>query len=992
MTTAARACPACRTPLPEEALFCLHCGRATPTEPGVPPRTEVTDASEIARVRRALAGRGYSVERVLGEGGMATVYLATDLKHRRQVAVKVMRPDLAATLGAERFLREVEIAAQLNHPHILPVHDSGDADGVLFYVMPYVEGESLHERIKRETQLPVEEALRIAREVSEALAYAHGRKIVHRDIKPANIMLTTGHALVADFGIARAVGASGAGITQTGFSLGTPHYMSPEQASGSATVDGRSDIYALGCVLYEMLSGEPPFTGPTAQAIVLRGMTEAPRPLTSSREGLSPAIEAVVARSLTKNPADRWQTAGEFAKALGSAEDQLRLGPLSGARTPTAMPAIGTVPGAGKVWGLFLGIGALALILVYGLVQRWGLPVWALGLALALFAIGGVVLFLTGKMEARRAAGGAVTGLAARFTWRNATLGAASALVFWAVVATLLVFRGPAGAATARSVVRLAVLPFENRGAAEDNYFVDGMADQVRGKLMGLAGFQVTARASSDQYRETRKTPQEIGRELGVDYLLTSTVSWIKSSGGTSRVQVVPELINVKTGAGTWQQSFDADLTDIFQVQGSIATQVAGALNVALAPQEEQELVERPTSNLAAYDLYLKGLAVPGNDPSSLRQSIAHYEQAVALDSTFAEAWARLGRVLSNLYFNSTPSPEVAARALRAIDRAKALAPDAVLTHWARSLYLVNVKNDPEAARAEVMAAMRLSPNDPQVLRMAAGMESSRGRWPEALAHAQQAVKVDPRSRGAKTNLFGYLVSLRKYPEALALGREILAEAPGDLGTQENMAFIHLMQGDLAGARGVIRAVPAEVPRTALVSYFALYQDLYWVLEDADQQLVLRLPPSMFDDDRAIWATTLMQVWTLQGDQARARAFADTAQAEFARQIQDTPNDPQRHIFRGLALATLGRKDEAITEAVLGASFNPLSQDQNVGTYYQHQLIRVYILAGEHEKALDLLEELVKIPYVLTPGYLRIDPNFAPLKGNPRFEKLLQGA
>ena len=243
MTTASRACPACHTPLPDEAHFCLHCGTATPTEPGVPPRTASTDVGEIARVRRALAGRGYTIERVLGEGGMATVYLATDVKHRRQVAVKVMRPELAATLGAERFLREVEIAAQLSHPHILPVHDSGDAEGVLYYVMPYVEGESLHDRIKRETQLPVDEALRIAREVGEALAFAHGRRIVHRDIKPANIMISAGHALVADFAIARAVGG-GAAITQTGFAVGTPQYMSPEQASGSEAVDGRSDIFA----------------------------------------------------------------------------------------------------------------------------------------------------------------------------------------------------------------------------------------------------------------------------------------------------------------------------------------------------------------------------------------------------------------------------------------------------------------------------------------------------------------------------------------------------------------------------------------------------------------------------------------------------------------------------------------------------------------------------------------------------------------------------
>src|SRR5690349_13988551 len=206
MTTATRACPTCRTPLPEKAHFCFECGTATPSEPGVPPRTAGTDTNELARVRAALAGRGYAVDRVIGEGGMATVYLATDEKHRRQVALKVMRPDLAATLGAERFLREVEIAAQLSHPHILPVHDSGDADGVLFFVMPYVDGESLHDRIKRETQLPVDEALRIAREVGEALAYAHSRRIVHRDIKPANIMLSAGHALVADFGIARAVG------------------------------------------------------------------------------------------------------------------------------------------------------------------------------------------------------------------------------------------------------------------------------------------------------------------------------------------------------------------------------------------------------------------------------------------------------------------------------------------------------------------------------------------------------------------------------------------------------------------------------------------------------------------------------------------------------------------------------------------------------------------------------------------------------------------
>ena len=213
MTTAARACPACQTPLPEEAQFCLRCGVATPTDPGVPPRTAATGVVEVAQVRRALAGR-YQVERVLGEGGMATVYLAHDQKHNRKVAVKVMRPELAATLGADRFLREVEIAAQLSHPHILPMHDSGEADGILYYVMPYVEGETLQERLAKEGQLSVNDAMRLAREVAEALAYAHTRGIIHRDIKPGNILLQSGHALVADFGIARALGRGGRGAHQ----------------------------------------------------------------------------------------------------------------------------------------------------------------------------------------------------------------------------------------------------------------------------------------------------------------------------------------------------------------------------------------------------------------------------------------------------------------------------------------------------------------------------------------------------------------------------------------------------------------------------------------------------------------------------------------------------------------------------------------------------------------------------------------------------------
>ena len=252
--------------------------------------------SASERMRAALADR-YRIERELGEGGMATVYLAPDVKHDRKVALKVLRPELAAVLGAERFLREITTTANLRHPHILPLYDSGSAPGdggaeILFYVMPYVEGESLRDRLSREKQLPLDDALRIAREVADALSYAHGRGVIHRDIKPENILLESGHAVVADFGIARAVDAAGGDrLTETGMAIGTPTYMSPEQAAGERDLDGRSDLYSLGCVLYEMLAGEPPITGPSVAAVLARKSVDVPLELRRLRSAVPASVE-----------------------------------------------------------------------------------------------------------------------------------------------------------------------------------------------------------------------------------------------------------------------------------------------------------------------------------------------------------------------------------------------------------------------------------------------------------------------------------------------------------------------------------------------------------------------------------------------------------------------------------------------------------------------------------------------------------------------------
>jgi serine/threonine protein kinase len=299
-----------------------------------------------------LAGR-YTIERELGRGGMATVYLAKDLKHGRFVAIKVLRPTLAESLGPGRFLREISIASRLAHPNILPVHDSGKSEGVLFYVMPYVKGESLRDLIRSGGQLPVEDAIRIAQEVAHALMYAHKEDVVHRDIKPENILLESGHAVIADFGLARAIHAAARDdLSSAGLAIGTPAYMSPEQASAGDQIDGRSDIYSLGCVVYEMLAGEPPFTGPSAQAITAKHLSMPPPPLRTVRPSVPAYVVAAINRSLEKVPGDRFQTAGEFSQALVTSTN------TAGVRRPWVSPRLRRTP------AIAVGLALLALLAV----------------------------------------------------------------------------------------------------------------------------------------------------------------------------------------------------------------------------------------------------------------------------------------------------------------------------------------------------------------------------------------------------------------------------------------------------------------------------------------------------------------------------------------------------------------------------------------------------------------------------------------------------
>jgi serine/threonine-protein kinase len=872
----------------------------------------------------------YAIERPLGRGGMATVYLAQDLKHDRPVALKVLLPELAASLGPERFQREIKLAARLQHPHILTVHDSGETAGQLWFTMPYVEGESLRDRLRRERQLSVDDALRITREAAQALQYAHEHGVVHRDIKPENLMLTRdGNTLVADFGIARALSGDER-LTQTGLSVGTPAYMSPEQAAGDKGLDARSDVYSLGAVLYEMLAGEPPYTGATAQQIIVKRFTDPVPSVRKVRPSVPEAVDKAVQRALAAVPADRYASAADLARALQPSSTAESPAAVTIA-TPTATPAVAAPTAAPAA----------------RFARR--IPVAALTLGI-----------------------GFLIGLGVLFAWR----------------------RSHAGGDDSAAPKRVAVLPFENLGDSADAYFADGMTDEVRGKLSQLGGLAVIARTSSNEYRGTRKAPQEIARELGADYLLTATVRWEKAAGGPSRVRVSPELVRVAPGAApttTWQQGFDASLTDVFKVQADIAGKVASALDVALGDSARRNLTASPTANLGAYDAFLKGEAATdgfaGGDPASLRRAIGFYEQAVARDPAFVPAWARLAQARSLLHSNSVPTPELAAQARQAAERAQALAPDRPEGQLALGVYYTSVAGDRRQALAAFQAGLKLAPSDAELLVAAALAEQGLGRWDAAFPYLAKAAALDPRSANTARRIGFTLLWLRRYPEATAALDRALTLAPTNLTVIESKAMVALGQGDLAGAKEVLRTALGAIEPTAVIAYFATYWDLYWILDDAQQQQVLTLPPAAFDDDRGSWALVRAQVWHHRGNPTQARVYADSARVAFEEQLRGSPENAQLHALQGLTLAYLGRKSDAIAEGKRGVT---LGREAVFGPYYQHLLARTYLLVGEPEKALDQLEPLLKIPYYLSPGWLRIDPTFAPLKGNPRFERLIE--
>jgi eukaryotic-like serine/threonine-protein kinase len=526
----------------------------------------------------ALADR-YRLERELGRGGMATVYLAQDLRHRRRVALKVLHKELAYALGADRFLREIEVAANLTHPHILPLHDSGEAGGLLYYVMPFVEGESLRDRLNRETQLPVDEAVQIAREVADALAYAHGRGIIHRDIKPENILLSGGHALVADFGIARALGQSGAErLTGTGMAVGTAVYMSPEQASGERQLDGRSDVYSLGCVLYEMLAGEPPYTGPSAQAIVAKRFSDPVPSVRRVRPSVPEGPEHAINKALALVPADRFATAADFVQALAAS--------AASAATSAPVQFSGTLTQAPKVAGDSKAVPDIL-----------GVP------------------------------------RAAWWARRSILMGTT---ILLAVAATVLSKqRAPTPKLDPNLIV---VAPFRITGTDSAlDYLREGMVDLLAAKLTGQGGpraadprsvLSAWRRASrSDAGDPPRDVVLEVAGRLGGSQLLLGNVVI-----GLGRVVLNAEVLTVPTGERRAETSVEGPVDSL----PILVDRLAAKLLSLEAGEGEQRLTSLTSTSLPALRAYLDAQAMYRR--GRYAEAVTSFTEALHFDSTFALA------------------------------------------------------------------------------------------------------------------------------------------------------------------------------------------------------------------------------------------------------------------------------------------------------------------------------------------------------------------
>ena len=730
---------------------------------------------ELRERLQAALGSAYDVESELGGGGMSRVFVATETALGRKVVVKVLPPEMAAGVNVDRFRREIQLAASLQHPHIVPLHTAGSSGDLFYYTMPLVEGESLRAKLAREAELPVTDAVRILRDVVDALANAHAHGVVHRDIKPDNVLISGRHAVVTDFGVAKAISESTgqSSLTSAGLALGTPAYMAPEQAAADPHVDHRADIYAVGALAYEMLTGRPPFVGPSPQMVLAAHVTQSPEQLSARRPACPAALAALVMRCLEKKPADRWQSADELVRQF-----ELMATPSGGMAPTVAIPA-----------------------------ARRRIPSWGGWLAGA----GALVVLLTG--------------------------------------AYLLKGRGSAPSVdrVTSETASIAVLPLTNVGGdAKNEYFSDGMTDELATALGKIPGLRVASRTSSYAFKGKNVDVGQIGQALKVGTVLEGTV---RRDGNRLRVSV--QLTKVSDGLALWSDTYERQATDVFQVQDDVAKSVVAALSPTLGTQvkttEAKSAAARGTENLQAYDLYLRGQFLwHGRRSDGLKQAAEYFKQAVALDPKFARAYASLALTyaLYSDYAGMQPR-EALPLVQQAAGRALALDNTLAEPHAALATAYQYVARY-GAADEEFRRAIRLDPRYPTAHQWYGGHLLLTGRIQEAIDELSKARDLDPLSPIISANLASALAFAGRREEALAAARRAVELAPSVAAMRMNYSgtWDDLGETDssLAQLREAMKLEPSNPAPLLSLAYRAFSHRRFTEAAEAADQAIASFP------------------------------------------------------------------------------------------------------------------------------------------------------